>query len=253
MENTKFKLIHLGSIFENEIFWRGIEHSWEAKSIILWKRICKNCDTILDIGANSGFYSLLSVAVNPNASLYAFEPIERILAVLEKNVALNDFRNITIVPIALSSTSGVSSIYDDPTISHIRQASLEDHFLNGPDKKAVKITTSTGSDFIEKYKIDKIDLIKLDVEDHEIHVLRGFGEYLQQMKPIIMIEVQTNHSEVEDILRSNGYGYFINVEEKSGFREVKTFMEGAGRNYFCFRSKQHFYDVCSDSEGLVVD
>src|SRR5690554_6419606 len=60
VKGIQFKLMHFGSNFENDIFWKGVKNCWEAKSIILWKSISKNCDTVFDIGANTGFYTLLS-------------------------------------------------------------------------------------------------------------------------------------------------------------------------------------------------
>ena len=52
-----------------------------------------------------------------------------------------------------------------------------------------KVQTMTMANYIKKKAIPKIDLIKIDVEMHEPEVIEGFKEYLEEFRPVIIIEV----------------------------------------------------------------
>ena len=71
VENKSFLLHNPGfTTIENEIFWFGLENGWEKVSMKLWIELVKNSNTILDIGANTGVYSLVAATVNNHAKVY---------------------------------------------------------------------------------------------------------------------------------------------------------------------------------------
>lgn len=55
-----FKMKHYGYQVENDIFWTGLTGEWEKHSIITWIKLAAHSEVILDIGANTGVYSLIS-------------------------------------------------------------------------------------------------------------------------------------------------------------------------------------------------
>ena len=82
----KIKLYNPGfTTIENEIFWNGIDNGWEKVSLKIWQTLAKNSNVILDIGANSGIYSIVANCINPQANIHAFEPVERTSQLLLKN------------------------------------------------------------------------------------------------------------------------------------------------------------------------
>lgn len=76
--NASFLIRHYGHELENDLFWSGLEGGWEKTSIQLWVTLSKRSNVIFDIGANTGLFSLVSKSVNPNAQIFAFEPIQKI-------------------------------------------------------------------------------------------------------------------------------------------------------------------------------
>ena len=74
-KNVYFKIVHYGFHLENEIFWDGLEKGHESISYSLWKPLAKKSRVIFDIGANTGIYSLIAQSINPNAEVFAFEPV----------------------------------------------------------------------------------------------------------------------------------------------------------------------------------
>ncbi len=73
-EDKKFVLHHFGGRIENETYWKGLFNTFEHEMGWIWIMLSKKSHVILDIGANTGIYSLVAKTVNPSSEIYAFEP-----------------------------------------------------------------------------------------------------------------------------------------------------------------------------------
>lgn len=197
--NISFFIYSLPTIIENEIFWNGLGKTWEPLSIKIWSKISKNKKIIFDIGANTGVYSLLSAAINPRSKIYAFEPNNIFTKAIEKANRKNKFQ-ININNIALSNNNGF--VYFDGYQIH-KNSNLK------------KIKTVRLDNFINKNNIKSVDLVKLDVELHEYHVLKGMGKYLQKFKPDFLIEVLNDKiaKKLNNLFKDFGY-YYISIDDK---------------------------------------
>lgn len=236
-----FRMLHLGSTFENDIFWQGVKGAWEYQSILVWERMALKSDVIMDVGANSGFYSLVSKAVNPSSTVYAFEPLSRNAEILKANINLNGFNTI-VKEFALSDKSGEQIIYDIPEIPNNRQASISNVKVDGKNARGTMIKTKRLDDFIIENQIESLDLIKIDVEEHEVEVLSGFKENINKFKPAILIEVLNNEIglRIYNILSEFGYNYFLNISEQHGPKHAENLSPKYGRNFYCFIDKAHY-------------
>jgi FkbM family methyltransferase len=212
---ASFKMQHYGYTLENDIFWAGLS-GWEKETISLWTRLCSNANVILDIGANTGIFSLVARVSNPQAKIFAFEPVERVFRKLDHNIKLNNFE-IKGIEKALSNVDGSAVIYDTGA-EHMYSVTVNAN-RNSADVnvQAIKITTLRLDTFIEAEKLDAIDLIKMDVETHEPEVLEGFGNYLAAFKPSVIIEILNEEvgKRVENLVRDCGYLYY-KIDEKEG-------------------------------------
>ena len=104
-KKKSFKLYHHGGRIENETYWNGIFRTWENDTGWIWLELCKFSETIIDIGANTGIYSMIAKTINPNSNVYAFKPSNNTFSKLLLNNKLNDF-DITCEQIALSNATG---------------------------------------------------------------------------------------------------------------------------------------------------
>lgn len=231
-----FKIKHYGFLIENEIFWAGLTNGWEKESIKLWIKLCEKSQIILDIGANTGVYSLIAKAVNPNAKVYAFEPVTRIFNKLKTNISLNNF-DIYPIEKAISNSDGTAVIYDWPT-EHIYTVTVNKNLQSSETPvHIVKIETQKLDSFVKLNQIPKIDLIKIDVETHEPEVLEGFLDNLFQFKPTFLIEILNNEvgEKVNAIMQKADYLYF-NIDETSGARQVEKITKRDYDNYLLCNS-----------------
>ena len=236
-ESISFEINHHGFQIENEIFWSGLKGGWEKESFKLWIELCKEANTILDIGANTGVYSLIAKSMNSDALVYAFEPVSRVFVKLKKNIELNNF-DIIPFELAVSNACGSATIFDTFT-DHIYSVTVNRN-LASPDipVEETEITTISLNSFVEKYDVKKVDLLKIDVETHEPEVLEGFSRYLQIFKPTILIEVLNDDigRRVQEQVQGLGYLYF-NIDERVGPRKVETITKSDHYNYLlCNRS-----------------
>ena len=97
---------------ENELYWYGLENSHEGKSMEIFADFCRTIRprVIFDIGANTGIYGLIALAILPKANVSFFEPIPKALEMIEKNLIINNFSG-HIFKIALSDFDGEGNFY----------------------------------------------------------------------------------------------------------------------------------------------
>src|ERR1035437_1283211 len=216
-KNSAFKMLHWGQSLENEIYWKGFNDGWERVSTNIWAKLCLNSEIIFDVGANTGYYSLIAKSENPKSKVYAFEPIGRIFNKLKYNCELNSF-DVKLFQIALSNMDGESIIYDKPNEDQILQASLSRNIKNTDDYSSyveVKVNVNKLATIIKQNNIQKIDLMKIDVEEHEVEFMEGMGKYIKEMRPDMLLEivVKENGEKITEMLDGLGYLYF-DIDEK---------------------------------------
>ncbi|MFN5355588.1 MAG: FkbM family methyltransferase [Bacteroidota bacterium] len=209
-----FRMQHFGNQIENEVFWSGLRSSWERESMQLWIRLCEHAHTIIDVGANSGIYALVAKTIQPNARVLAFEPHPLFYEMLETNVRLNRI-DITSVEKAVSDQN--------------ENVIIEDY---SGKSEHITVACTTLDAAVRAYSLDHIDLIKIDVEQHEPQVLAGFKQHLAAFKPTLLIEILTNSvaEQVYESVKDLGYLYY-NIDETKGVRRTERLEKSDYYNY----------------------
>lgn len=140
----------------------------------------RRAPVVFDVGANVGVYgqTILS-AFDGRCSLHCFEPSPATFRELEHNITADDSTRLH--QLALSDREGTSTLYsfgDNNALSSLHDRRL-DHFglaSNAP----VNVRTTTIDAFCTSQGIEQIDLLKLDVEGHELSVLEGARRMLSE-------------------------------------------------------------------------
>lgn len=227
-----FKIKHFGNIIENELFWEGVDGGWEKVSLSLWITLCKNANCIVDIGANTGLYALIAKAVNKDAEVYAYEPVERVFDKLKYNVSINQY-DIRCSSYAISNKNGKAIIYDIPDTDHIYSVTVNKNMFT-PETPVIEkeIETITLDNVIEQENIKKIDLIKVDVETHEPEVIEGYLQNIKTHLPTFLIEVLNDEvgQKIQHLVKDLDYLYF-NIDENTGIKKVDQILKSDYYNY----------------------
>lgn len=172
---------------------------------------------MLDVGANLGVYSLRMASCMRKDRIYAFEPIPRIRNLFSRSAFLNGFTDrITTYPFAVSDKDGIATL--NVPGEHAGGASLEASGAgtNGFSVEVKRIDDLFPDDFV-------CGLVKLDVEGHELHALRGMRSILaRSTDAIVMFEKLSTHSGIEKDI----FDYFeqlgLGIYEIQGRKLVKV-------------------------------
>jgi FkbM family methyltransferase len=128
-------------------------------------------DTIVDVGANIGEWSLAATEIFPEATVYSFEPASDTFEELERRLR---GRRVIAVHGALSDMSGTRTLRSVPGMSWM--SSLEEldlTRLNVEASETEDVPCFTLDEFCATHGLDSIDILKIDTEGHELAVLHG--------------------------------------------------------------------------------
>lgn len=215
-----------GEVIESRIFWHGLGNGWESYSLRMWSALSRFHNIILDIGANTGVYSLLAFAANKEARVFAFEPIPQIFQKLKRNIELNGF-DISLEPTAASNYDGSASMWVPEGVDVSYCGSVNSNlYESGLHAIRLDIQAQRLSSFARDRHLSALGLVKIDVESHEPEVIEGMGELLDQ-RPTLLFEVWNPEVSGKDVgslveaqLEGKGYLYFA-TDEESPFRETE--------------------------------
>ena len=222
----------------NSIFYTGFFGDYEGQTIKMWHQISKNLElqTALDIGAFTGFFSLVAASANPKMEIHAFEPNPITFKVLKKNLDLNNFENIKISNFGLSSKNGHEKFFNFGDTFSPGMTSVNHQFVD-PNSSQASFEMRDILD-IRKKLYKKIDLIKLDIERAELHLLQHAKNIIYEDKPIIFCEVLDTemYESFQSFFQEMEYEYVqIDDEKKQYFFTSKMInREMIGRNWIMY-------------------
>lgn len=177
---------HRITVFENDYIGRKIAAAglYEKENLALLNRILHSMShaVVLDVGANIGNHAL-SFSTEAK-QVYAFEPLPEVFALLERNIAQNGITNIRPFNFALSDENGESTLYMDRK-GNIGASSFD---RREGEVEEVTVTRRIGDEVVESLDLDRLDFLKIDVEAHEVFVLRGLMKTLEKFRPYIVME-----------------------------------------------------------------
>lgn len=123
----------------------------------------KDTDTIIDIGAHIGLFALFSSQFCKHGKIYCFEPVKENFDLLKSNIELNNIRNVIPINGAISTSSGIITIYlNDDESGHSM-------YVKGP--KQIQVKSFSLQDVFELNNLSECDFIKIDCEGEEYKII----------------------------------------------------------------------------------
>lgn len=168
--------------------------------------------TILDVGANVGFFTILSSLKFKKPTIISFEPIKRNFVSLQDNVSTINNDQLTIVNKAVSKTKGeITLTFENEGIT--TSASL---FEDKTGSQSETVASTTLEDIYKDYKLSHIDLLKLDCEGAEYEIIYETPASFFDRVNCIAIETHLGKGEKENhkALASYIEGLGYNVKSK---------------------------------------
>jgi FkbM family methyltransferase len=225
------------SFMEKVIYKHGLYGDWEKESLKIWAELSKKAQTIIDIGANTGIYSILAQNNNSSAKIIAIEPVDLNYGILSKNIKKNKFPILS-EKIALSDQEGTAKMFmlkdrlNYMTSINDNRYDLHPEIKGNKEVVEIEVPIKPFSFVYKKHDLNKIDLIKIDVEGHEITVLNSMLPYLEKYKPAIIIEIigDENAEILNDMFNKLRYE-FIRIDEVNKSKKVDRLWDNDHHNF----------------------
>ena len=194
--------------------------SREEDHRIMLQRALRRGMTVLDIGANIGYYALMaSRAVGPKGRVVAIEPSPTNVALLERNIAVNGVTNISVSCAAVSNTAGTKQFFLSE-LSNLNTFHADDRADQHLTGKILDVRTLTVPQIVKEF--GQPDLIRMDVEGHEVEIFNGMIDEIEagDLSPSIIFETHirhytSGHDFVTPLRRLFDAGYVVAIASSS--------------------------------------
>jgi FkbM family methyltransferase len=145
----------------------------------------------IDIGANIGLQSMrMSRAAGAAGKVFAFEPLSHLSRKLASNLSLNAIRNVVLYPFALSDAA--SETYLPVNKDAWNQGTFSiGKATSGAHQELISI--KVGDEIPDIQRLERLDLVKIDVEGFEVNVMKGIYKTLEKFRPRIIFEYDENY------------------------------------------------------------
>jgi FkbM family methyltransferase len=181
-------------------YWAGI---YEADKQQLLQRLLRPGDCVFDVGANTGFFTLLaSELVGPTGQVVAFEPLPRNLAYLQRHLRMNRANNVRLCAAAVADEAGnaMFTVAGNPSMGGLSAAGT------------LAVPVVTLDDFIRDDGVKPPRVVKIDVEGAEAAVLRGATKLLARHRPTVLLAGHGTAQQEQCAALLAGLGYEVIVE-----------------------------------------
>lgn len=213
----------------DRIYWRiycGLD--FEPGPTKLVQALLSKGDTVLDVGANFGWYTtIFAKQVKNGGRVFAFEPVPAAFEQLQRNIQINNYGDQCMLnQLALGSSEGTVDlhVFEDLPLSH---SSVSD--LGRSSFKTFAAPLTTIDRFLESHAVKNVDFFKCDVEGAELAVFYGAADLLRHKDaPIVMFECNAETSaavgwhpnDAIGLLVESGYDHFFEIDDSGGVARV---------------------------------
>jgi FkbM family methyltransferase len=223
--------------------------TYEPLETGLVKKEIKKGEVVLDIGANIGYYTLIFARlVGGEGKVFAFEPDPTNFSLLKKNVELNGYKNVVLVPKAVSNKTEKIRLY-------LSKNNKADHRIYDAHdgRQSIEIEAIRLDDYFKNYD-GEIAFIKMDIQGAEGGALQGMFNLLKknndvkiamEFLPIGLKRFGTEPEECLKLLTASGFTLYEIAEREKKIKpvdipkllEIYTPEEEKRTNLFCQREK----------------
>lgn len=236
--------------------WKTLSKSDIDAELLLLEFLLNKDSIFFDIGTNKGEYAYYAEQLIEPEHIYLFEPEKKLNKQLK---AL--YKNCHIFDIALSHIKGIHS-FKIPVINGVADnclSTLEVENKEDYETEAIiyEVKTDTLDNFISVKQVTP-DLIKIDVEGHELAVLKGAENYINTHHPTLIIEIEQRHHkniEVENVFesfKSKGYKafYFSKLQGQLIPYENKTYLTNSKDFFGTLNYINNYIFIHSDNKTI---
>jgi FkbM family methyltransferase len=190
MDNPALSFVSADSLVLVQLYWFG-EQGWEPELLGWWRHLCRHSSTVLELGANVGYFTVQGALAAPTTRYIAVEPHPTSLALCRTHLRLNGINRVELVAAAaVEGPEGSARLLvpDDqlgaPTVAFVDTDGELPRGMAGPQRTAIEVPAVD-----VRTLLAGVDLLKLDVEGQEHALLTAALDHLRVQRPTIVVEV----------------------------------------------------------------
>lgn len=210
----------IDSMVLDDVFWFGVQ-GYEGILADLWGQLCRDASSVLEVGANIGFYSVIGASAG-RAAYTAVEPVPQVAAALRANLTRNRLSHVEVLQGAVIPDATSHSVALNLP-NERRAAPVGAHLIADSEiepRSSVDVLTVQG------FPMGELawgrDLIKIDAEGIEHALLRAAMPVLLQRRPTIVVEVLPQSHQLAEVLSELAIaaGYTIHIVPEYGSTKI---------------------------------
>ncbi|MFW9875363.1 MAG: FkbM family methyltransferase [Candidatus Thorarchaeota archaeon] len=184
----------------------------EPESTRIIQKELKKGDIVVDIGANIGYYALIEARlVGDKGKVYAIEPSPKNFEYLNKNIKLNNVKNIESYKLAIGDKDGVAKMNISPHSNLSSLVTQKNRKIIG----SINVNVTKLDNFLKNKKYP--NFIRMDVEGYEYNIIKGMEDTFKAKKPFkLFIELHPH------IMKKKQTTFVLKTLMESGFRMKKV-------------------------------
>lgn len=201
---------------ENKLWVKAFEngrYAWEKRNRKYAQELVKSPDVVIDLGANIGQEAMQYAGWA--RKVYSFEPNPVIYEVLDLNIRQNGITNVELIQ------KGASDVAGSAVINNLRANEGRSYVCDHNGKHTLPIELVTVDDFLLPNIDGRVDFVKMDVEGHEVHALKGMKKLIEKFWPVFQVEAEDeclercgyDSTHIWDFFNDLGYVATINTGE----------------------------------------
>lgn len=196
-----------------QLFWtRGVREPREDAVALAWFfDRARGADTVLDIGCNSGLFSLAAALSNPAARVVAFDLLPEAVQICLQNVLRNDVATQVEVRLCGLGAQGEFRVPLDAFATGMPSSVSTDYDYD----QGVRVPVRPWDSLLPEFVGSKAMLVKIDVEATEHHLFAHGRAFLEAHRPAMLCELlrRARVEDFEPMLRSLGYRFWLVTDE----------------------------------------
>lgn len=185
----------------------GFTRSGDAPMLSEFTRRSRTARGIIDVGANAGLYTYHAAAVgSSDTQIIAVEAIGELADLINQNLALNGRANARALHAAASDMEGQRAFFvaESDQVSSLEPTHIKSY--RGARGALRQVHATTIDRIVEDEAMAHVDLMKIDVEGHELKTLAGAQQTLRDHRPTLILEAKRETAEpVRAMLAELGY------------------------------------------------
>jgi FkbM family methyltransferase len=203
-----------------QLYWYG-EQGWEPELLPWWRAFCRRSGSVLELGANVGYFTVQAARAAPGVRHVAVEPHPYSLQICRANLALNAVTSVELVGAAAVAGPAAASVR--MLVPDGQRATPTIAFLPGgselPTSMAGRATVAVDVPAVDvRQLLEGVDLVKLDVEGQEHALLAAGRDQLRARRPALFVEVLPGTGRLRALLRDlceqDGYRCYAATRER---------------------------------------